>query len=393
MDTPDNTPRLNTQILEEAAEWLIEFNSEHPEPHARDKFDTWLRMSPEHVRAYLELLPIWEDGASLPLGAHTSADKLIELGKKPDTNIIELGTIGIDSPVKRMAGFGLFAPHERRRIAAAWYALAASIALAVFGAWFVTQRGVYTTDIGEQRSVTLEDGSTISLNARSRVRVRFTDAQRNVELIAGQALFHVAKNPARPFIVKSDHTQVRAVGTQFDVNRRKVATIVTVVEGTVAVHSGAEGSSSTFSGRASAQPTPPSATTDSALPSPREGRGAAAEGLSAESLNGELLLTAGEQTTVIGTATPHAVRTNVANITAWAQRRLVFDASTLGEVIDEFNRYNTRQLVLRDRSLETFPITAAFSSTDPTSLVHFLRAQPGIHVAESGDEIQVSSRH
>src|SRR5258705_86287 len=95
----------------------------------------------------------------------------------------------------------------------------------------------YTTDVGEQRSLRLVDGSTVILNSRSRLHVAFTETARPLEVRQGQALFHVAKNSARPFIVRSDGTVVRAVGTQFDVNRNRSGTIVTVVEGRVAVYS------------------------------------------------------------------------------------------------------------------------------------------------------------
>ena len=302
--------RLNAQILEEAADWLIELNACEPDARVRQNFDAWLRVSPEHVRAYLELLPVWEDGASLPPRSPVSADELIEMGKRPESNVIAL----------EQARPLLSRPTSRSAIL-----LAACVAIfAMCGglAWLLASRGSYATGIGEQRSIALEDGSTVSLNAHSEVRVQFTSGRRAVELIEGQALFHVAKDASRPFIVSAGNTQVRAVGTQFDVNRRKRGTVVTVVEGTVAVSGGGE----------------PQGTD----PSP--------------------LVTAGEQVTVSGASVPLAVRANVATATAWTQRRFVFDASTLGEVIEEFNRYNARRLVLRDRALESFPITAAFSS-------------------------------
>src|ERR1700722_9336749 len=93
MDTEDSKRKLNTQILEEAAEWLVEFNSGEADPSARPKFDAWLRASPEHVRAYLELLPIWEEGAAMPLHANASAEDFIALARNAD-NIASLGVLG-----------------------------------------------------------------------------------------------------------------------------------------------------------------------------------------------------------------------------------------------------------------------------------------------------------
>jgi transmembrane sensor len=216
----------------------------------------------------------------------------------------------------------------------------------------------YTTQVGEQRSIALPDGSLIELNARSSVRVRFTSNERAVELLEGQALFRVAKDPARPFIVTSDGTRVRAVGTEFDVYRKNTSTTVTVLEGRVTVaRAGEEGRSLS--------------TVQASTP-------------------GAIIVSSGEQVTVTAAAIPRPTRVNLAAATAWTQRRLVFDASTLADVVEEFNRYNAHRLVVRDATLESFPISASFSSTDPASLVRFLQAQPGISVVEMDDETQIS---
>ena len=367
--------RLNSQILEEAAEWLIELNSAEADQSARRRFDAWLRTSPEHLRAYLELLPVWEDGAALP--RHSSIEDLIEMGKRADANVVALDVHsevrGSDARVRAV---------PRGRLA---FALAAClIFVTILGglAWFQFGRGVYTTGIGEQRSLVLEDGSTLNLNARSKVRVHFTANLRAIELIEGQALFNVAKNAAKPFVVSVGKTQVRAVGTQFDVNRRRRDTVVTVVDGTVAV----SGDADVTAGRAgeTAEPRSPEHVEPTATHH--------VAGIARQA--GEFLVTAGEQVTVTvsGSATPRAVPANLASATAWTQRRLIFDASTLGEVVEEFNRYNTRRLVLRDDALERFPITAAFSSTDPASLVRFLEAQPSLRIVTTNDEIEISLR-
>ena len=74
----------------------------------------------------------------------------------------------------------------------------------------------YSTGIGEQRTIQLVDGSTVELNARSRVKVRLTEHRRDVALIEGQALFRVAKDKQRPFVVRAGDAPVRAVGTEFE---------------------------------------------------------------------------------------------------------------------------------------------------------------------------------
>jgi transmembrane sensor len=116
------------------------------------------------------------------------------------------------------------------------------IGLMVGGAvWYLNVRmPVYATTFGEQRSITLDDGSVVDINSHSKIRVRYSATERDVELLEGQALFRVAKNASRPFWVSSATTRVRAVGTEFDVYKRRSGTVVSVIEGRVAVLMNAE---------------------------------------------------------------------------------------------------------------------------------------------------------
>jgi transmembrane sensor len=179
-----------------------------------------------------------------------------------------------------------------------------------------------------------------------------------VELTYGQALFHVAKDATRPFVVASSKTRIRAVGTEFDVYRRSSGTTVTVLEGRVAVLSDERGGDS---GAPLATP-----------------------------------VSAGEQITidtpivVSGISAPK--RTNVDAAIAWTHHRLVFDATPLPEVAAEFNRYNTRHLIVEEGGLRDFNISGSFASTDPTSLVRFLEAQRGLSVRDTKDGIYISQQ-
>ena len=102
------------------------------------------------------------------------------------------------------------------------------------------------------------DGSTLELNAHSKVRVTLREHERDVELIDGQAMFRVAKDHSRPFIVHSGESEVRAVGTQFDVNRHRSGTTITVIEGRVAVFSAAQANGAGPALHAAARQTPSS---------------------------------------------------------------------------------------------------------------------------------------
>jgi transmembrane sensor len=335
----------NSQILAEASEWLVEFETGEPDSDTRREFDDWLRQSPEHVRAYLGLLPLWKQGAVAKFSRDQGPEALIAYARSEGNVVALTGST--------RSGKGTFVRTHWRAATAAAIALATVSGLF---AWREFRAPIYATDIGEQRSVLLPDGSTLELNARSRVRIEFTEEQRGIDLLQGQALFRVVADAHRPFVVNVDTMRVRAVGTQFDVNRRASGTVVTVVEGHVSIL----GSSP---------------------------RGADA--------SRSALLSAGEQVTLSADPAhrPRRARTaDAAAATAWTQRRLVFDASTLSEVVEEFNRYNVRPIKIVDANLDRFPITGSFSSTDAASLLRFLEAQPGIQVIAADDEIRVDIR-
>ena len=82
----------------------------------------------------------------------------------------------------------------------------------------------------------------------------------------------------------------------------------------------------------------------------------------------------------------------MAAATAWTQHQLVFDASPLSDVVDGFNRYNTHQIVIEDRALDDFHVSGVYSSTDPASLVRFLRQQPGIDVIETDEGVRITRK-
>ena len=357
---------MNTQIYEEAGEWMVRHRSGSLDDRSKKRFDAWLRESPHHVRAYLEISSIWENLAALDPDWTASADELIARARE-DYVVSPLldprgGRDRVPAPV---------AARSRGRY---FMALAASLVMALgVACWLYLQRNVYSTGIGEQRTIALADGSTVELNARSKIDVHYTERERSIDLLAGQALFRVVKDSSRPFVVESDETAVRAVGTQFDIYQKSSGTLVTVVEGRVAVRGDAVGTAT--------------APAEGGSPTVRDTAPAA---LSARP--GEVLLSEGEQLLVAqGTRTVprHA---NVDAATAWTQQRLVFEFTTLTEVVEEFNRYNRRPLVIDDPELREFHVSGSFSSADPTLLLRFLRDQPEMVVSETAGEIRISRR-
>ena len=342
--------KTHSAIVAEASTWFIEFRAGDVTGDARVQFIEWLRRSPEHIQAYLEVSGAWAElPASDPMGKF-DIETLVARARS-EADVIELSTGARISPLREPPP-----PSPHRSWRGPQRLLLASAALALLA--FVTVRywnsvisDSYLTGIGEQRTIQLADGSTVELNAKSTIQVHLTDKQRDVMLIDGQALFRVAKDKQRPFVVHVGDEQVRAVGTEFDVYKKPVATVVTVVEGRV--------EASDLSGAGAAAP---------------------------------VLLSAGEQLTVMPHTTPTPTPTDTAVATAWVQRRLMFEETPLSDVAEEFNRYNRRPLTIDDRELRKVKISGVYSSTDPSSLVNFLRGQNSMQIIETEKQVRVVRR-
>jgi len=405
------TPKSNRQIVDEASEWFVEFRVGDVDAGARERFDEWVRRSPEHIRAYIEIARTYVEMPNPHGTKPLDVEALIAYARSGE-NIVPFDSVGSAPPHEPRA---LAEPRSReQQVSRATHttptrrtllAVAASVLVVALGsaAWWQSARyPLYSTDTGERRSITLADGSTVDLNARSKLRVEFSKNERRVELLDGQALFQVAKDKNRPFIVASGEATVRAVGTQFDVYRKSGGTTVTVLEGRVAVYSTMHAESNSGSAEPSstaAQSTPRSprasaqsqaqvhATphSDSVPPTPA--------GLIDPSGSAAIFLSAGEQLTVTPAQTlPAPARADIVATTAWLQRRLIFDGSKLSDVVQEFNRYNKRQLVIENAQLSDFHVSGVYSSTDPASLIRFLREQPGMKVTETDNEVRIAPR-
>lgn len=206
-------PGLDDQVREQAAAWVVRL---HNDPSAVDleRFEHWCKQDERHGRAFDEALAAW-----INVGEHATAPKVLAM---------------------RHAALGRARRTVRRWN---WPAIAAAICLLVLApilgaVWYVTRppaEQIFQTAHGEQRLIVLPDGSRMSLDALSEVRVRYTPDVRNLELIAGRANFEVAKDVTRPLNVRAGPRVVTALGTVFSVERESTDVVVTLVEGSVAV--------------------------------------------------------------------------------------------------------------------------------------------------------------
>jgi transmembrane sensor len=379
---------------EEAAAWWVRLQDLDLPRAEREQFVDWLRESAVHVAEMLYVAKVHGALEQFQQWARISTD-----GPDED-NVVSLTicspVAGDDTPSGPVPA-GAFPFRRRLRL----YALAASCAaIVIAAAWpLISLRGqTIQTERGERREVALSDGSVIAVDPETRLRVRFEEHTRRVFLDRGRALFRVAKNPDRPFLVQADGTTVRAVGTAFGVERQKQGIMVTVAEGKVAVFKtdfahvppGLGDSSNTPEAR-NARPVRDSSTENSGTkilpstrpPSPSHGEGQSLTRFPARQA-AEVLLTAGEQVTMPSSGTAEPVRkVDSDRRLAWAKGRLDFDNETVATAVEEFNRYNRVQLHVADEALAKRPVSGVFDASDPESFIAFIQTVARVRVTRS----------
>lgn len=334
---------------EQASEWLFKLQEGDAQVHA--SFFAWLRQSPRHVEEFLFATATWQAlnrfGNDQPLKVEAL---LAEAAQQmaDGTNVVQLQSTAV------VASANAVRARPRRRL---WVAAAGVCALAVGLALTVMLGGgqTYATDKGEQRIIRLADGSVVHLNTDSRLKVRYSETGRDLQLLNGEALFTVHHDRTRPFRVHSNGTLIQAVGTQFNVYRRASGTRVSVLEGTVKIT--AEPSSKL------------SLTTEPAT---------AAQ---------PLMLSAGGQADA-GAAGQLQVQAapDIARAMAWQDLRVIFKSERLEDAVTEVNRYSSRPFRV-EGELKDMRISAIFDANDPEALLRFLQAFEGVDVETRRNEV------
>ena len=227
--------------------------------------------------------------------------------------------------------------------------------------------GVYETGTGQRSTSTLQDGSVVDLNARTRIKVTFTDKARTVELIYGQALFQIAHNARRPFVVRAGDREITAIGTQFDVRLDAQSIRVTLIEGKVEV-------SQEFSGA-------------SAPRSPEPHQSASPGG------DGPLYLLPGQQYVgrLADDGVVHAV--DVPKVTGWHEGHVFLDDLSLADAVAEMNRHSPVQISVDDPKLARLRVNGMFRAGEQEAFVSALEQYFPIDAHRHGDtEIILTSR-
>jgi transmembrane sensor len=335
--TSENDNEL-TSISEQAAQWWVVFRENAASSADKREFAQWIVRAPERVEAYLRVARVH--------AALSRAD--LQWPKTSAVALIREAVASKEEPTPlRVQQIRPERVPRRRFPALLGVGLMASLLLAVGLGWHVLSLSQhYSTGFGEQLSVVLADGSRVTLNTGSRIEVRLRADQRVINLLQGEALFEIAHDPKRPFDVHVGEAILRDVGTRFDVDQRSERTVVTVVEGRVAI----------------------------LATGPHEGGDVSFPELSAS----DRAIIDNKGTLEL----QHGV--NALEATAWTRRSLVFHRRPMAEVAEEFNRYNRQRIEIRSPALQAQEITGTFRSDDPASFLAFIAGIPGVHVTDDG---------
>ncbi len=320
-----NNNKYNSDPAAEAAEWFIRLRDDDLAEKDYHDWQLWLADSPANKQAFADAEKCWQD-----------LDNITDLSPEDD------GITAVD-PTGR-----------RGRLLPVIAAIAATILIALsIGIFYQNDRlpgpgaTTYQTATAEHRTVRLEDGSKIDLGARSIVNVNYTRDVRHLTLVRGEAIFSVAKNKHRPFIVHVGKGTVTAVGTKFNIHSGDRDVTVTVLEGIVEVN--------------------PDLNKPATAPLPKVSAGRA---VSYDS-NGDI---------------SPVVKSNVAAATSWEKGLLVRVDTPLASVIADVNRYSTREIIIGDPALDNIRFTGTVLGDGIDNWLRGLSVAYPIKVLDSGHD-------
>ena len=348
MKAEEHTTAHVTDPQAQAGEWFARLRTSTCSDIDRAAFRRWLNESPAHVAAYRELEAVWARAGALKTtsAAIAAATQAALRDRAPPPRIRTTARrrwqIAIAASVLVALGALAMLPVTQDQLPAEWTPIAWS------GERFVTATG-------EQRRIPLTDGSEVLLDAESILRVRYDEGTRYLALERGQAQFKVAKDAARPFIVKAADGAVRAIGTEFQVRVDGEAVLVTLLEGKVSVD---------VSGVLAGLVKPAQSETLIAGQQIRYGK--KREALAKQPADVEVAQ-------------------------AWTQGDLVFKKWPLDELVAEMNRHTGIKIRIDDEALRDLKVNGRFRAGDQQSLILALQHQWAIQARRvSENEIALS---
>ena len=330
MTTPSPSTLRGLAPGEAAAAWIVRITEGPLGPEDQAEFDTWRADSPANAAAFAKAEAAWGlfDGAAGDAALDALRASALAAGKEPRHGL--WAGIGVGIAASLLAAIALNADHLPFRQKADAPQVAAKSTPATIVTPKVPESGEFVTAKGERRTVRLADGSMITLNTDSAIRVRYGADRRLVRLLRGQALFEVAKDPHRPFVVHAGVKQITALGTIFEVRLLDADYMkVTLVEGKVVVD---EGENRPLDDRPIMVPA---------------------------------VLAPGDTLLVSDGARPVKFKEDVDQQLRWREGFVEFNDTTLAEAVAEMNRYSGKQLVIDNPATGNLRVSGVFRTGNP----------------------------
>ena len=357
MNTKPNTGKTGENTVVEllvpntaeaqAYQWLAKLDADETSAEDMAAFKQWINQSEQHRVEFENILTFWNELNVLTqvITPREKARQLAAAKKEPLSNWSRFRhryTIGGMVLASLLVVFIILAP---------WQAPV-----------------LYSTAIGEQRTVTLPDNTKVLLNTNSEIEVQYQEQRRGINLKRGEAYFEVFHNPDRPFEVYVDDKLVRAVGTAFAVHIRDKDVEVVVTEGAVEIGSTAR------MGRQNQVDSAlvPGYKTQPAMVITEAGNQAVFDRIAANNGESEVRLEPVEQ---------------IEQKLSWQQGMLIFEHEPLANVVEEVSRYTPLKIVILERKVRELEIGGIFKIGNTESLFEALRDGFGIHVKYAGEDL------
>lgn len=360
------------------ADWVSRMRSGTIGSRERAQLREWLGRSPDNARDLLRAEATWRLSGAL-ISDEIVQRELEELDRMTGARWTEHTASASKRTQSWLAGGW--------RAAAGMVAVACMAALALWLHFNIAD--VYETARGEQRVVTLADGSVVALNTNTQLRVAFSSNRRDIYLRHGEALFQVAHDPQRPFTVHAGSGYARAIGTRFNVLAARDRITVSVLEGRVEVSPDAPAKSVATRGRDEERERSASSTKAGSTSAPTLAGSAIG---SATTAGQPALLQAGESAAYGPSGellTPQPLQASTERIAAWREGKLRFDNWRLAEAIDEYNRYASKPIHLAAPQLADVRITGVFRIGDSGAFVTALGELVGATVEDAGATLEL----
>jgi transmembrane sensor len=364
-----NDEKIRAAIAEQAGDWFV--GNDEGSHDVRESADlaAWLRTSPVHIEEFLGVSVIARDLREARTHPEYSLEAILARARAED----EPGVHLLRQPPGDAVRVG--AP-RRWRTATVAMAMAMAIAaclllsIGLFLTWSggpnrhsAASDGMtalhFETRHGEQLTRRFADDSVLHLNTDSAITIRYGKNERVAVLTSGEADFEVAHDPKRTFRVLAGSVVVSDLGTTFDVRLARDSTVVTVVEGEVAVRPSTIGPRLEGPSRADVQ------------------------------------LGANQQLIIANGVWPpaKAVAVDAQRATAWLHHQIAFDHESLEKVAAEYNRYASKPIEIVTPGLQKLEISGVFATDDPAEFIAFLRSMEGVKVEETATRFRVSRDH